>query len=75
MKIFDATTVIAFLSEMDCPEGITMLSKHYKIIIPEGVASEVRKPPGKERLKDLVKQKAVEIVKIDQSKGKWSGRA
>ena len=28
MKIFDATTVIAFLSEMDCPEGIVLLSKH-----------------------------------------------
>ena len=35
MKIFDATTVIAFLSEMDCPEGIVLLSKHHKIIIPE----------------------------------------
>lgn len=67
MKIFDATTIIAFLSEMDCPEGIITLSKHHKIIIPEAVAGEIKKSPGKERLRKLAEQKVVEIVKIDQT--------
>ena len=41
MKIFDATAIIAFLSEMECPEGLELLSEHYKLIIPQGVADEI----------------------------------
>ena len=68
MKIFDATAVIVFLNDMDYSEGITKLSKHYEIIIPEGIADEIKKSPGKEILQDLAKQKVVKIVKVDQSK-------
>jgi len=67
MKIFDATAVIAFLKDMDYSEGITKLSEHYEIVIPESVVDEIKKSPGKERLRDLVKKKAVKIVKVDQS--------
>jgi len=66
MKIFDATAIIAFLKDMDYPEGITKLSEHYEIVIPESVVDEIKKSPGKERLRDLVKKKAVKIVKVDQ---------
>ena len=65
VKIFDTTAVIAFLSEMDFSEGIVELSKHYEIIIPEGVVAEVKKPPGKEMLQRLMKQKTVKIVTAD----------
>ncbi len=61
MKIFDATAVIAFLNDMNYSDGIMELSKHYEIIIPKGVADEIKKSPGKEMLQDLVKQKAIKI--------------
>jgi len=41
MKIFDATAVIAFLKDMDYSEGITKLSEHYEIVIPESVVDEM----------------------------------
>ena len=56
MKIFDATAVIAFLSEMQCPEGLAKLSNNYEILIPKGVADEIKKPSGKKMLLDLVKR-------------------
>ena len=65
MKIFDATAVIAFLSEMNYPEGLIELSKHYEIIIPEGVASEIHNSPGKETLQGLAQRRIVKIVKVD----------
>ena len=68
LKIFDATSLIAFLSEMNCPEALVKLSKHYKIVIPQGVANEVRKPPGKKRLQILLDQHVVDVVSVDHSK-------
>lgn len=46
IKIFDTAVPIAFLEEMEYPEGIARLAKDYRIIVPEGVASEVTKPPA-----------------------------
>jgi predicted nucleic acid-binding protein len=66
MKIFDATVVIAFLSEMRCPDGLEALSKHYEIIIPAEVAAEITRSPGKEMLENLAKRKVVKIVEVDQ---------
>ena len=66
MKILDATAAIAFLSEMKCPEGLAKLSKHCKIIIPEAVADEITKEPGRQFLLDLKQQDMVEIVAADQ---------
>ena len=43
MKILDATTIIAFLNEMNYPDGLVKLSKHYEIVIPEGVVNEIKK--------------------------------
>ena len=68
MKIVDSTTLIAFLSEMNCPDGIIKLSESYEIIIPEGVVNEIKKPPGKEMLQQLIKQGAVRKVNVDQQK-------
>jgi len=67
MKIFDATAIIAFLSEMDCPDSMEVLSKHYELVVPEGVAAEIRKQPGKEHLDNLSRRGIVNIVRIDQS--------
>ena len=39
---------------LDYPEGLVKLSKHYKIVIPRGVADEITKSPGKERLEARV---------------------
>lgn len=68
MKILDATTVIAFLSEMKCPEGLLTLSKHCKIIIPKAVANEIKKEPGRGFLLDLKQRSAVKIMSVDQEK-------
>ena len=68
VKIFDAAIVIAFLTEMDYQKGIVKLSKRYRIIIPRRVAGEIKKSPGRERLKNLVKRRAIQIVEVDQSK-------
>ncbi len=68
MKIFDATAVIAFLNDMSFPEGIEQLSKHCEIIIPQGVADEITKFPGKKILKGFADRKVVKIVKVDQEK-------
>lgn len=66
MKILDATAVIAFLSEMQCPEGLIKLSNSCEILIPRGVADEIRKPPGKMMLRDLYDRGVVKIVIVDQ---------
>lgn len=66
MKIFDATAVIAFLSEMRFPEGFELLSKHYKLVIPKAVEAEIIKEPGKSYLAKLRKSKFVEVVTVDQ---------
>lgn len=68
MKVLDATAVIAFLSELQCPESLQELSKHYQLVIPEGVFAEIQKPPGKNMLKMLVKKRTIQIVKVDQNK-------
>lgn len=67
MKIFDATAVIAFLSEMECPDSLVTLSKHYELIIPEGVAAEIKKQPGKGYLQNLAKRRVIQIVQVDQN--------
>lgn len=67
MKVLDATAVIAFLSEMDCPEGLEKLSKHHELIIPKGVASEIKKQPGRRRLDDLAKRDIIKIINVDQN--------
>ena len=68
MNILDATAVIAFLSEMRCPEGIIELSKQTRVIVPEGVAREIVRSPGKETLRDLSTRGIVEIAKVDQAR-------
>ena len=68
MKILDATAVISFLDEMKCVDGIIKLSKHQDIIIPKGVVDEIIKPPGKEILQELIANRIVKIVYVDQLK-------
>lgn len=64
IKIFDTTVLIAFLEEMEYPEGIARLAKDYRIIVPEGVASEVTKPPGRCHFQRLVRQKSIDVVRL-----------
>jgi predicted nucleic acid-binding protein len=68
LKIFDATSVIAFLSEMRCPESLRELSKYYQLIIPEGVETEIQRSPGREMLQELVKENIVRIVKLQSAR-------
>lgn len=63
MKILDASAIIAFLSEMNCPESLSKLAKYHRLLIPEGVYNEIKKPPGKHTLDRLVKEAAIKIVK------------
>ena len=67
MKIFDATAVIAFLNDMDYSEGIIKLSKHYEIVIPEGVVGEIKRSPRKEMLQDLISLKLRVVATCNRS--------
>ena len=64
VKIFDATVLIAFLHEMDCPDAVTGLAEKCTIVVPEGVASEITKQPGKGLLQKLVGQGSVKMAKL-----------
>lgn len=56
MKILDSTVLIAFLREMDYPEGLRTLSSAHKLLVPKAVVGEVRKPPASTRMMDLITQ-------------------
>ena len=64
VKIFDATVLIAFLHEMDCPDAVTGLAEKCTIVVPEGVASEITKQPCRGRLQKLVGQGSAKIAKL-----------
>lgn len=72
VKILDATALIAFLGEMSYPEGIEALSKKYRLVVPEGVAQEIIRPPGARLFQNLVEQKSIDVVKLS---GKAQARA
>jgi predicted nucleic acid-binding protein len=59
MKIFDATSLIAFLWEMDFSEGIESLSHRHVVVIPRAVANEVTRETSKSKLAQLVRVGAV----------------
>lgn len=65
MKVFDATTLIAFLSDMRFPEGLEALSKRYKLVVPQAVADEIKKAPGRQLLRNLAKKGVVRIESVD----------
>lgn len=65
MKVFDATTLIAFLSDMMFPEGLEVLSKRYKLVVPQAVADEIKKAPGRQLLRNLAKKGVVRIESVD----------
>jgi len=54
MKILDATALIAFLRELDFEDGLRRLSTIHRLVVPTGVASEVKKPPASIRLASLL---------------------
>lgn len=47
IKILDTSVIIAFLNELNYPEGLAKLSKYYETVIPKGVASEITEPSQK----------------------------
>lgn len=67
-KIFDTTAVIAFLHDMSCPECIVELSRHCEIFVPEEVADEVTKQPGRQRLQGLISGGVIKVVRADRAK-------
>ena len=66
VKILDATVLIAFLGEMAYPEGIEALSKKYRVVVPEGVAREIIKPPSARLFQKLVGQKSIEVATLSE---------
>ena len=54
MKIFDATSLIAFLWELDYPEGLRLLSLRHRIVVPSGVVSEVTRDRSRASLRALL---------------------
>jgi predicted nucleic acid-binding protein len=54
MKIFDATSLIAFLWELDYPDGLRLLSSKHRIVVPGGVISEITRDRSKAALNALL---------------------
>ena len=63
MKVLDSTVIIAFLREMDYPEGLRKLASAHQLVSPYAVIGEVRKPPASNRLAELVKDGVVSPCK------------
>ncbi len=62
MKVLDATVLIAFLHEMDFPEGLRILARAYRLIVPRGVVAEIRKPPASDRLDRLIRDRVITVM-------------
>lgn len=55
--ILDSSVIIAFMSEMDDGEYLFALSlQGFKLIVTDGVVQEVKREPGKSRLKTAIKE-------------------
>lgn len=60
--VLDSSVIIAFMTEMDDGEYLCALSLHgFKLIVTDGVMQEVKKEPGKSRLRNAVKEKWIEV--------------
>jgi predicted nucleic acid-binding protein len=55
--ILDSSVIIAFMTEMDDGEYLFALSlQGFKLIVTDGVVQEVKREPGKSRLKTAIKE-------------------
>jgi hypothetical protein len=54
MKIFDATSLIAFLGELNYPDGLRLLATRQKLLVTEGVVSEIKREPSRGYLSRLI---------------------
>ena len=65
MIILDATSIIAFLKEMNCPDSLKILSKKEQLVVPLGVVDEITKSPEKEILNVLINNKFLSSVEVE----------
>lgn len=68
MKILDATAVIAFLSELDYPEGLVKIATRHEVLIPRAVSDEITRPSTRGRLEALIRGQAVTVVDCPSEK-------
>ena len=68
MKILDSTVLIAFLSEMDYPEGLRVLSLRHRLVIPQEVRNEIRRPPSSVRLQALIDEGVISVRAVNPSR-------
>lgn len=60
--ILDSSVIIAFMTEMDDGEYLQALCPlGFKLVVTTGVLLEVKKEPGKSRLKKAVEEKWIEV--------------
>ncbi len=62
MKVLDATVLIAFLCEMDFPEGLRILSRAHRLLVPPGVVAEVKRPPASHRIQKLISEEVLTVM-------------
>jgi predicted nucleic acid-binding protein len=68
MKVFDATAVIAFLGELDYPEGLRLIATRHDVVLPMGVVREIRRDRSKKNLKGLLEQGSIRVVEASPAK-------
>ncbi len=62
MKVLDATVLIAFLREMEFPDGLRILARAHRLLVPRGVVDEVKKPPASHQLRVLISEGVLDEV-------------
>jgi predicted nucleic acid-binding protein len=62
---FDASSIIAFMTEMDDGEYLHSLIGHgFKLVITEEVSAEIKKEPGVSRLKKAIAEKWISVETV-----------
>jgi predicted nucleic acid-binding protein len=67
LLILDSSVIIAFMTEMDDGEYLKALSAlGFKVTVTAGVLVEVKKEPGKSRLKSAIEEKWIEVERTSK---------
>jgi predicted nucleic acid-binding protein len=62
MKVLDATSAIAFLGELDYPDGLRLISGRHEIVVPSGVVAEIQRARSRGNLNLLIEEKVIRVV-------------
>ena len=65
MKVFDSSSFIAFVHDVECSSFLERLSNSHRIIIPRQVLSELTRPKTRSEAERLINDGIVETLEVD----------